>query len=123
MPPKKQAGPPADLNDKKPANAVGLDALRVEVQAEDDAPDEIYTVALCDTTVRVKHYLDWPSAADEYLIAGRITKWAEDILYADDYAKVWVPLRPTNRHVGAFLLALEEASGIPFVTQAGSPTT
>ncbi len=78
-------------------------------------------VPIGDTSVLVKHYLDWPASADDLLIAGRLHKWAEKILDGDDYATVWVPLDPTNRQVGEFLLALEKISGIPFVTSVGSP--
>ncbi len=123
MPPKKQVSPPADLSGKKPANATDLDALRVEVRAEADAPDDVFTVPIADTVVRVKHYLDWPVSADERLIAGRLHLWAEKVLEGDDYRTVWVPLDPTNRQVAAFIQDLEKITGIPFVTQAGSPTT
>ncbi len=124
MPPRtKKVDPPADLAGKKPANATDLDALRDEVRAEPDAPDDIYAVSVAGTVVRVKHYLDWPVSADELLIAGRIHKWAEKVIAGDDYRDVWVPLDPTNRQVGEFLRNLEEITGIPFVTQAGSPTT
>ncbi len=128
MPPRKKvdaAAAPADLNGKKPANADSgdLDALREEVAAEPDADTWPKPVPIGGTTVLVKEYLDWPSSADELLIAGRLFKWAEKILAGDDYANVWVPLDPTNRQVGEFLLALEKISGIPFVTSLGSPTT
>lgn len=123
MPPEKKIDPPADLADKKPANATDLDALRVEVQAEPDAPESEFTVPIADTVVRVKHYLDWPVSADELLIAGRLHKWAEKVIVGDDFRTVWVPLDPTNRQVSEFILNLEKISGVPFVTQAGSPTT
>jgi hypothetical protein len=124
MPPriKKAETPPADLAGKTPANGGDLDALRAEVAAEPDTDDGIMVVPLGDTSVRVKHYLDWPTSADEYFIAGRLTIWAQKILHGDDYT-VWEKVDPTNRQTAEFIRALEKITGIPFVTSAGSPTT
>ncbi len=124
MPPRKKAtaAAVAETSDTKADTASGdLDALRDEVAAEDDNDVWPKPVPLGDPTVLAKHYLDWPGSADELLLAGRLTKWAEKILHGDDYATVWAPLDPTNRQIGEFLVALEKISGIPFVTYAGSP--
>lgn len=125
MPPrtKKAETPPGDLDSKTPANGADLDALRAEVSAGPDAAADVMVVPIGGTSVRVKHYLDWPSSADEYFIAGRLTIWASKILAGGDYTKVWEPLDPTNRQVAEFIKNLETITGIPFVTSAGSPTT
>jgi hypothetical protein len=125
MPPrtKKAETPPGDLAGKTPANGTDLDAMRAEVAAEPDAAADIMVVPIGATSVRVLHYLDWPTSADEYFIAGRLTIWASKILHGDDYAKVWEPLDPTNRQTAEFIQALEKITGIPFVGSAGSPTT
>lgn len=124
MPPRiKKATPPADLADKAPANGTDLDALRAEVAAEPDADDGVKVVPLGDTAVRVKHYLDWPASADELLIAGRLSRWAEKIVVPEDYAGVWQPMDPTNRQVVEFITSLEKITGIPFGVHIASPAS
>lgn len=100
-----------------------LDAVRAEVKAEPDGGDEPYVVAVGDTSVRVKHFLDWPTSADDDLSAGRFTAWAQKVLDGDDFATVWRPMDPTNRQVVAFFSDLEAVAGIPFVTRFASPTS
>ncbi|MER7280419.1 hypothetical protein ABT369_38880 [Dactylosporangium sp. NPDC000244] len=116
--------PPA-ARKKTPAKATGngdLDALRAEVAAEPDSADEPYVVAIGDTSVRVKHFLDWPASADDDLQAGRITAWAGKVLAGDDFTTVWANADPTNRQVIAFLTDLEQVTGLPFASRLVSPT-
>jgi hypothetical protein len=123
-PPRKRtpAAAPADLDGKKAANADSgdLDALRAEVAGEPDTEPDLFVVPLAGTSVRVKHWLDWPTSADELLVAGRLTLWAEKVLYGDDYAKVWTAVDPTNRQTAAFIRDLEKITGVPLVASAAS---
>jgi hypothetical protein len=104
-------------------NGGNLEAVRAEVAAEPEGGDQPYVVALAGTSVKVKHFLDWPASGDDDLAAGRFTVWARKVLVGDDYTKVWQPMDPTNRQVIAFFSDLEAITGIPFVTRYASPTS
>lgn len=121
MPPRKRAASAAKTDAANPAK--DLDALRAEVDNEPDGGDQPYVVAVADTSVKVKHFMDWPSSADDDLAAGRMTTWAKKCLDGDDFAKVWQPLDPTNRQIVAFFTDLEAVTGIPFVTRYASPSS
>lgn len=128
MPPRARsakATPPADLDDKKPANATSdLDQLRAEVAAEPDgARDGVIPVKLGDTKVRVLDFMDWPASANEDIGYGRYSAWARKCLAGDDFVKVWAPLDPTNRQVMDFLVRWSEASGLPLGSMLTSLTS
>lgn len=128
MPPRARAtsktAPPPDLDGKKPANATDLDALRAEVAAEPEgARDGALVVALGDTKVRVKDFMDWPASANEDIGYGRYSAWARKCLAGDDFAKLWAPLDPTNRQVMEFLVLWSEASGLPLGSMLTSLTS
>lgn len=133
MPPRAKkavAAAPADLADKKPANADsgGLDALREEVAAEAPTPapdDETWprSIPVGDVTVRVRHYLDWTLDSEEYIAAVDIRRWAEDNLAGDDFLTVWKPSKPTFRQGLKFIKDVEVAVGVPFAPHLDSLTT
>lgn len=124
MPPRaRKDAPPSDLDAKKPANT-DLGALRAEVAAEPEgARDGTLRIALGDTKVRVKDFMDWPSSANEDIGYGRYGAWARKCLAADDYTTVWAPLDPTNRQVMEFLVRWSEASGLPLGSMLTSLTS
>ncbi|GAA2346969.1 hypothetical protein [Dactylosporangium salmoneum] len=127
MPPRKRTASAATAGAAK--KKTDLDAIRAEVANEPDGGDQPhrgdqpYVVAIGDTSIVVKHFLDWPGSADDDLAAGRFGIWASKVLDGDNYAKVWKPMDPTNRQIIAFFGDLEVISGIPFVTRFALPTS